>query len=89
MLTENEENVRARTPRARKPGRWDAVMSKIEQNKAVARSGSRSGPGRTRVTAAASPTPAPGSRHPLRDLGLGSRCGSATRENSLQVATSR
>lgn len=33
MLSENEENNKGRSPRVRKPSRWDAVMNKIEEGK--------------------------------------------------------
>ena len=43
MLSENEENNKGRSPRVRKPSRWDAVMNKIEEGKQTARPVSRSG----------------------------------------------
>ena len=43
MLSENEENNKGRSPRVRKPSRWDAVMNKIEEGKQIARPVSRSG----------------------------------------------
>ena len=86
MLTENEENVKQRTPRVRKPSRWDAVMNKIEEGKQTVRPVSRSSV-RSKVfsnLSSSSPVPPaggkiPDSRHPLRDL---SRCGSANSDNN-------
>ena len=43
MLSENEENNKGRSPRVRKPSRWDAVMNKIEEGKQTVRPVSRSG----------------------------------------------
>ena len=81
MLNENEENIKQRTPRIRKPSRWDAVMNKIEENKQNVRvkSGYRSGV-RSKVfsnlqpSRSSSPAPETSSdknkqqRHPLREL---------------------
>ena len=68
MLSENEESAKRRTPRVKKPSRWDAVMSKIEEGKQSVRPVSRSGI-RSRVLTNLGPGTRPGS--PIRNQYLG------------------
>ena len=93
MLSENEENAKQKTPRVRKPSRWDAVMNKIEEGKQNERPRPRSKDVRSRLynglssSRAASPaldTKETSDRHPLKDL---SRCGSANSDQTKQSAS--
>lgn len=93
MLSENQENEKQKTPRVRKPSRWDAVMNKIEEGKQNERPRPRSKDVRSRLytglssSRAASPaleSRETSDRHPLKDL---SRCGSANSDPTQQSAS--
>ena len=75
MLNENEENIKKRAPRVKKPSRWDAVMNKIEEgkqnDKAKSTSRTRSRAYQNIVSRTSSPVPSsdrPRQRAPLREI---------------------
>ena len=87
MLNENEENAKQKTPRVRKPSRWDAVMNKIEEGKQNERPRPRSGVRSRLLTGGVSRSGSPAlveDRHPLREM---SRCGSSNSEFNKQSSS--